>query len=991
MRLYRIMNRMKAIRFWCCAAAVGCCIALLCSCSTKKNTAQSRFWQSFTARYNTYYNGNLAYIDGCLDKEKGNQDDYTEVIPLFTVSNKNSKTLGSGNFDRAIEKCEKAIKQHSIKTRPEWTKNRRKTDKDKEWLSRREYNPFIWKAWYMMGRSQFLKGEFEEAASTFAYMYRLFETQPKIAGVAQTWLARCYVENDWFYEAEDVIRNVHRDTITPRVKKELNGTVADLYLRQKNYEEALPYLLTMVKSEKRKLQRAREWFLIAQIQALLGDKKAAYKSYNRVCRLNPPYQLAFNARIAQTEVMASSNVKGTISKLKRMARNDNNKEYLDQVYYAMGNVYLFVNDTVKAIESYEKGVEKGTRSGTEKGVLLVKLGSLYWDMEKYADAQRCYGSAIGMLDKDREGYKEINERSMVLDELVPHTESVHLQDSLQALAKLDSVEIVKVIDKIIEDLKKKEKEEKRKQQEAEAQQTIQKQNAMGNVNKNNIQNKTAQPTTGNGMWYFYNPQAIMQGKTQFQREWGKRENQDDWRRMNKTVVSLSDLEDGENGDVLNDSIAANDSIMAAGDSLNVSNDSIDAEAALRDSLAQDPHNREYYWAQIPFTEEQVEASNLLIMDGLYNSGVIFKDKLDNLKLSEKALTRLETQYPDYEGMDNVYYHLFLLYSRKGESYNADSCVAKLQERFPESQWTTLLSDPYFEENQKFGEHIEDSLYASTYDAFKENRFSEVAANLKISESRFPLGANRAKFIFIDGMSSLNQGDDKTCLERMKEILENYPQSEVSDIAGSIVNGVKEGKSLQGGGFDALSIWERRTVMVEQTDSAETAKALSTERNVPFIFMLAFPEDSINANQLLYDLAKYNFTNFLVRNFDVNIEYENGIGRMEVRGFQNYDEAWQYSNQLANTQEMRSKLHGTRILIISEDNMLLLGTHFSFNDYEKFYNEHFTSLKITDEQLLHQPEKSNTAEEPDDVYGDDEEEEGEGEQDDTVTDDWEDWF
>ena len=66
------------------------------------------------------------------------------------------------------------------------------------------------------------------------------------------------------------------------------------------------------------------------------------------------------------------------------------------------------------------------------------------------------------------------------------------------------------------------------------------------------------------------------------------------------------------------------------------------------SAQNDPHKREYYLAQIPFTEDQVATSNLTMMDGLYNSGVIFKDKLDNLDLSKKQFTRLETQYPDSE-------------------------------------------------------------------------------------------------------------------------------------------------------------------------------------------------------------------------------------------------------------------------------------------------------------------------------------------------------
>jgi len=146
---------------------------VIVGCSTKNNTAQSRWWQAFNTRYNVYFNGAQAYIDGSLEKEKGNKDNFTELIPLYTVGNKNSRDLGKSNFNRAIEKAEKAIAKHSIKKRPEWTKNRRKTDKDIEWLSRREYNPFLWKAWMLMGRSQFHQGAFEEAAATFAYMSRM--------------------------------------------------------------------------------------------------------------------------------------------------------------------------------------------------------------------------------------------------------------------------------------------------------------------------------------------------------------------------------------------------------------------------------------------------------------------------------------------------------------------------------------------------------------------------------------------------------------------------------------------------------------------------------------------------------------------------------------------------------------------------------------------------------------------------------------------------
>ena len=410
-------------------------LLLTASCSTKKNTPQTRWWHSFNARYNTYFNGQQAFIDGTIEKENGNKDNYTELIPLYAVGNKQSRDLGKGNFARAIEKSEKAIKQHSIKARPEWNKSRRKTQKDIEWLTRREYNPFIWRAWLLLGKSQFQQGEFEEAAATFSYMTRLYATQPAVLGIARAWQAKSYVELDWIYDAEDIIVKQRRDTMHFRARKDWDFTLADYYLRSEQYDQAIPYLRQVIKHEKRRKQKAREWFLMGQLQARQGNREEAYKAFRHVTRLNPPYEMEFNARIAQTEVMAEGNAKRMISRLKRMAASDNNKDYLDQVYYAIGNIYMAQKDTLQAIDAYEQGVKKGTRNGIEKGVLLLTLGNIYWEREKYADAQRCYGEAIGLLDKDRPDYSQLSYRSKVLDELAPHTSAVELQDSLQRLAR----------------------------------------------------------------------------------------------------------------------------------------------------------------------------------------------------------------------------------------------------------------------------------------------------------------------------------------------------------------------------------------------------------------------------------------------------------------------------------------------------------------------------------------------------------------------------
>ena len=400
-------------------------------------------------------------------------------------------------------------------------------------------------------------------------------------------------------------------------------------------------------------------------------------------------------------------------------------------------------------------------------------------------------------------------------------------------------------------------------------------------------------------------------------------------------------------------------------------DSIARQEAIQDSLEQvkdsaqnDPHKREYYLAQIPFTEEQVAASNLIIQDGLYHSGVIFKDKLDHLALSEKQFMRLLTDFPEFEQMADVYYHLFLLHSRRGEHDLAASYVSRLENEYPESPWTTLLTDPYFIESAQFGEQVEDSLYGATYNAFKADRYGEVRGNARISEERFPMGQNRDKFIFINGLSKLNNGDGNGCVADMQMLVEKFPQSKLAEMAGMIVNGVKQGRRLHGGKFDLGDVWSRRSVVLSDSDSV-AVREFSPERNEKFLYIIAYHPDSIDQNKLLFELARYNFTNFMVRDFDIKIEDTDGPTHMCVSGFRNYDEALQYARQLHQQEHIMAvsgvrgtaeddSVQGSRILIISEPNLALLGRQFSYDDYAKFYEENFVPLEIDKRPLLSEP-------------------------------------
>ena len=450
---------------------------------------------------------------------------------------------------------------------------------------------------------------------------------------------------------------------------------------------------------------------------------------------------------------------------------------------------------------------------------------------------------------------------------------------------------------------------------------------------------------------------MSQGKALFEKLWGKRKNLDNWQRINKTVVASAQENDiAQENDSEQGTTSAQDTKLqpdASRDSQSLSVSQKESGNPSADSASLDPHQREYYLAQIPFTPEQTAASNQLLADGLFHAGIIFKDRLDNLAQSEKMLLRLVDNFPDFAHLDDAYYHLYLLYSRKKQTQMANSYVEKLKKDYPESQFTALLSDPYYLENARMGVHIEDSIYALTYQAFKEGKYKVVMHNSEISDKRFPTGANRDKFLFISGMTQLNEGKVSECLEKMNQVIAQYPNSRLSEMAGMIVNGVNAGRRLYGGKFDLSNVWAKRSDVLSSQDSTQQ-KRFSADRNDRFVFLLAYSPDSVNENQLLFEVAKYNFTTYMVRNFDISIEDLQGLHRLQVSGFQNYDEARQYANELHQQAGILRLISKARSYVISEPNLELLGRTLSYDDYDKFYTRHFAPLKISKMRLLMEP-------------------------------------
>ena len=859
-------------------------IVSLIGCSGRKNNATTRAYHAFTARYNTYYNGNLAYQQGIKAQSDGHKDNYLEQLPLLIVSNKTTKTIGGSNYDRAIEKAQKAIKNHSIKRKPKKPAGKKLSEKQKQFYAQKEFNPFLWRAWFLMANSQFQKGEFEEAASTYIYISKLYENNPKIVAQARIGLAKCYTEMEWLYEAEDILTRAQRDSIPESLTNELALTKGNLLLKQERCDEAIEHVKAgIARKGATNMDKARELYLLGQLYAKSGDMKAAYKSFGKTISKSPPYELEFNARIRQTETATDENHKNILRKLKRMARSPKNKEYLSQIYYAIGNIHISQNDTTEAIKAYETGVAEGATSGYGTAMLHLSLAKIYWEKEKFSKSQENYSKALPLIEEEYSDYEMVKFRNSVLGDIVEYTDIIEKQDELLYWATLTPEQLNPIIDELIKEEKRKEelrkKEEKKLKRESE-----------GDVaNEDMSMDITLPDNTQKAQWYFYNKQLVSQGLNAFKQKWGNRELKDYWR-FSHEISSLmgSDI---MAEDSINIEAGDEDGMVAEGDSIASENME---EEVIEETEPLDPTTREYYIQQIPDTEEKKNAAQTALRNALFEAGTRFKDRVEDKELAISYLERVVNEHPDFERMAETYYQLFIAGSRWNEPEKAEHYKNLLIAGYPDSSFTIAIQQPDFFDNAATRTHKEDSMYVKAYNHYMQKEYAMVEAENTVAETKYPQGKHRARFIFVDAMAKLYSGKQDEALEALEALVTKYGNDSISAIASGISTGIKDGRLLQNG--ISTSIWDKKADGTIKRGN-DSIPSFNTDRNEAYYFVLAFPNGSVDENRLLFEIARYNFSRYMVRNFDMNFEKLAEITMFEIKEFMNFDEAFLYRKRL----------------------------------------------------------------------------------------------
>lgn len=913
---------------------------LIALTSCKSNTAFTRSMAGLTTKYNIHFNGNEAYKQGLAQMEQNHEDDYSRQLMLHPVYKLVGQDEPSANadFTRAIDKCKKSVQTKSISKKPHRKQNNSK--EYREWLNRGEWNPYIHNAWLLSGKAQFYQGDFNAAQATFTYVIRHFSWLPLAIAQSHIWIARCHAVQGFTYDAESELNLIvpqkkynnqeqlsrlsEYQALTPQLQREFSLAQAEILLQKNEDKSAIADYLTFArKIWTTREQRIRAQFLTAQIQEELHQSRKAYDTYGKIIRQAKDYRTQFNARIAQTRVMQDADLNKAEKKLIAYSHQRRNEDYLDQVFYALGNVALLQKDTTKAIIHFQTALDNSTRNGMDKAVAALRLGEISFMTEDYVLAQKAYSTAMGIIKSDYPNYEQIAKTSSVLDELQTHAETIQLQDSLLYLASLPDEQLNKAIDKVIANLIKAEKEAEEAQRMSDYDERV--------IDEGNHLAEAAvpQPVIGprDDSWYFYNTALVNAGKTEFQRIWGSRRPEDDWRRRNKTSLMTS---------MPNEEEAVDSSVE-----VNIADNTPDINDSI--SIPSDPHSREFYIAQIPFSEEQKANANQLIEDGMYNMGVIINEKLENLPLAIRTFQNLERRYPETPHRLEFFYAIYLMYMRMEQPEEAEVYRKKLMHYFPESAYAIAVSDPNYIDNLRHMAVAEDSLYTATYQHYLASESSKVHENYEWAHEHWPLTKLMPKFLFLHALSFVQEGDIESFREALEQLTALYPSSDVSPLAGLMVKGVHEGRNVQLGETAKGMEWKSSLQRQGDASAADSISTFIDDDDLPHLLLIAYNSDSISQNDLLFEVAKFNFENYLIKDFDLEIMQSGDLSVLVISSFTNLDELIEYHDRMDQSKTIGLP-DGIFMIDISEANFRALLSGKTFDEYFQWVQETYGNVE-----------------------------------------------
>ena len=686
-----------------------------------------QFYQDSTARFNSYFiaNENIKEVQKIIyDAYKWN---YDEIIPIISPLDSNNIIKYSDLTNNAIEKASLLIQRH-----PE--------------------SSLVMDSYILIGLSRLYNFEFKNAEITFKFV-NTKSKEEKTSTIALIYLMRTYFENNKIKEAIEVYNYLKKVEMNKKNKILFHLNSAFVFQNVENYDEVIKNLNLIEELVTNKNQQSKILFLIGQIYQEKGFKSEAYEYYRKCLKNNPSFDLEFYTKLnlaKVTELTNSNDIKKIYKYFNKLLRDKKNENYLDKIYFEIGEFEYSQNKIDLAIKNYNKSLKSDESSSKQKYLNYKKLAEIYYNnFREYEVSKLYYDSALDNTNRENKEYKNLNNIRQILSELVENLNKIQENDSLIQLSLLNKDEINNIVDNYINQL---EKEKKQKEKSIE--------NFTFNENKQEIIDGNLKNST----WYFYNDIIVSRGRDEFKRIWGNRKLTDNWRISRKIKlieIEETNIKNIENSTSVSSNIGDNNGI-----------------------------NRENLLKKIPFDENEKNILKKEIEISYFKVGKIYIQQLNEIKLGKKYFDKLLNEFDKSEYIPEVLYLLYLTI-KESEPKIAEVYKEKLLNNFPNHLLAKLIINPNYEQDQFAENTFLINEYNNLFKIYENKNYDYVIKKSNTIIKNYSKNSLHEKFILLKTLANGEMHGNFIFQLNIKKMLSNVTNEDIIQFSKELLKSSEE--------------------------------------------------------------------------------------------------------------------------------------------------------------------------------------------------------
>ncbi|MBO0320950.1 hypothetical protein J0X14_01475 [Muricauda sp. CAU 1633] len=642
------------------------------SCSTQKDKFINRNWHALNTKYNTLYNGNIAFEQGREDLNASYRDDYWEILPVERLEVTDEIKLDSEdnnpNFIIAEEKATKAIQKHSMDIKDE------------------ERNPQTDEAFLLLGKARYFDQRYIPALESFNYILRKYVESDKL-NEATIWREKTNMRLD---NPEVAIKNLKRlfkyESLKDQEYADANAVLAQCYINLNAPDTAIQKLKIAQAYTKKNPEKGRYLFIIGQLFNQLGHKDSANYAYDKVIDLNrkSPRVYMINAhlqKIRNTEI-TDANEEELLEYLTDLEENRENRPFLDKIYREVAQFHLANESDSLALVYYNKSLRATQGERKLNALNYQSLADYYFDEDAYKTAGAYYDSTLTNLAENTRKHRDIKKKLDNLEDVIKYEDIVQYTDSVITVYQMPEAERKAYFEEYIAELKRKaEEEEAKKQQQAAAGFATFANSKGGKENK--------------GKFYFYNITSLGYGKNDFRTRWGDRTLEDDWRWSNKNRTLVSEA--------TGEQVAGND-------------------PSTQNLTEDQKYSVDYYLGQIPTDASVIDSLWTERNFANYQLGLIYKEKFKDNLLAAAKLERVLASNPEERLILPSKYNLYKIYEESGSPL-AQNMKQDIITNHPDTRYAEILLNP--QAVLAGNTDSPDARYAALFKMYEEQEYLQV--------------------------------------------------------------------------------------------------------------------------------------------------------------------------------------------------------------------------------------------------------------------------